>query len=170
MPFPESARPDLSHIPPRGCYAGVWERLYDGVVVEQPSPVRVSGFVRVLGLLVLLLGFVAMHVGMASFETAMPDGMSGTSHISAASTMSSSLDEHGGTMTGADHGPRHQLMHQCVFILSPVALLVGLALLAWSLLGAGDPGLPGPWRIRRDRDHPPPWTVPSLAELSILRI
>jgi hypothetical protein len=148
----------------------VRERHYDEGVVEQRSPVRASGAVRVLGLLVLLLGFVAMHVGMVSFDTAMPDGMSGTSHISATSTMSSPLAEHDGTLMTGLYGPGHQLMHACVFILSSVALIVGLVLLVWSLLGTGDPSRPWPWHVRRDRDHPPPWTVLSLAELSILRI
>jgi hypothetical protein len=60
-------------------------------------------------------------------------------------------------------------MHACVFILTALVLILGLALLgrvgsdtdAAARLGRG-------WAIRHAR--PPPWTMPSLSELSILRI
>ncbi|MFI6040376.1 DUF6153 family protein [Nocardia sp. NPDC051321] len=64
----------------------------------------------------------------------------------------------------------HGGMHSCVFILTAVALLLALVLLyriAVDRPGNGVARLRH-WRPRRERS--PPWTVLSLAELSILRI
>ncbi|VFA99598.1 hypothetical protein [Nocardia cyriacigeorgica] len=64
----------------------------------------------------------------------------------------------------------HGGMHACVFILSMLGLAIGLVLLfrlAFEPLdGHGTPGRHRPAR----RERPPPWTVPTLSELSILRI
>ncbi|MBU3067533.1 hypothetical protein KO481_39180 [Nocardia sp. NEAU-G5] len=60
-------------------------------------------------------------------------------------------------------------MHACVFILTALTLLLGLALLGRISGRTADSARPAPrWLSRRAR--PPPWTMPSLAELSILRI
>jgi hypothetical protein len=60
-------------------------------------------------------------------------------------------------------------MHACVFILTVLTLLLGLALLGRNIGGTGDSARPThTWLSRRGR--PPPWAMPSLAELSILRI
>ncbi|MEU2252920.1 hypothetical protein [Nocardia xishanensis] len=71
----------------------------------------------------------------------------------------------------ADCGDSHAGLHACVFILTAFALAV--LLVALYRISSGQPadgGGPKPrhWRPRRER--PPPWTVLSLAELSILRI
>ncbi len=60
-------------------------------------------------------------------------------------------------------------MHACVFILTALVLLLGLAFLG----RVGDDAAVSTrtvrgWAARHAR--PPPWTTPSLAELSILRI
>jgi hypothetical protein len=61
------------------------------------------------------------------------------------------------------------MMHACVFILTALTLLLGLALLGRISGRTADSARPAlPWPSRRAR--PPPWTMPSLAELSILRI
>ncbi|WP_280440149.1 hypothetical protein [Nocardia cyriacigeorgica] len=64
----------------------------------------------------------------------------------------------------------HGGMHGCVFILSMLGLAIGLVLLfrlAFQPLdGHGTPGRHRPAR----RERPPPWTMPTLSELSILRI
>ncbi|MGK8465880.1 hypothetical protein [Nocardia cyriacigeorgica] len=64
----------------------------------------------------------------------------------------------------------HGGMHGCVFILSLLGLAIGLVLLfrlAFQPLdGHGTPGRHRPAR----RERPPPWTMPTLSELSILRI
>ncbi|MGW4249350.1 hypothetical protein [Nocardia sp. NPDC004722] len=62
------------------------------------------------------------------------------------------------------------VQHACeVFVLAAATLLLGLVLLGWvsrapesDRLGAGSG--------RAHRERPPPWTVPSLTQLSILRI
>lgn len=60
-------------------------------------------------------------------------------------------------------------MHACVFILTALTLLLGLALLGRTIGGTGDSARSThTWLSRRGR--PPPWAMPSLAELSILRI
>ncbi|WP_431964735.1 hypothetical protein [Nocardia sp. bgisy134] len=68
-------------------------------------------------------------------------------------------------------GDGHAGLHACVFILTALALAVLLVAL-YRIPGdqPGDSGGPKArhWRPRRER--PPPWTVLSLAELSILRI
>ncbi|MFG1791832.1 hypothetical protein [Nocardia sp. NPDC049149] len=71
----------------------------------------------------------------------------------------------GGGCAGAHGG-----MHGCVFILSTIALLFGLVLLYRMALDRPGTGLARPRSLRRRRERAPPWTVLSLAELSILRI
>ncbi|WP_280234632.1 hypothetical protein [Nocardia cyriacigeorgica] len=71
----------------------------------------------------------------------------------------------GGGGCGAQGG-----MHACVFILSMLGLVIGLVLLFrlafQPLYGSGTLTVRRPAR----RERPPPWTVPSLSELSILRV
>ncbi|MFI6170175.1 DUF6153 family protein [Nocardia sp. NPDC051052] len=64
----------------------------------------------------------------------------------------------------------HGGMHGCVFILTAVALLLALVLLYRIAVDrpGNDVARLCHWRPRRERS--PPWTVLSLAELSILRI
>ncbi|TQM30608.1 hypothetical protein FB390_2242 [Nocardia bhagyanarayanae] len=69
----------------------------------------------------------------------------------------------------AECGDGHAGPHACVFILTALAmavLLVVLYRIAGDHLEAG----PKPRHRRPRRERPPPWTVLSLAELSILRI
>lgn len=64
----------------------------------------------------------------------------------------------------------HNGFHACVFILTAMLAMTALALLCW--IGAGD-DLGVPPRIRellRRRQRAPPWTVLTLAEMSLLRI
>ncbi|MEU8896460.1 hypothetical protein [Nocardia sp. NPDC048505] len=69
---------------------------------------------------------------------------------------------------GCDTG--HAGLHGCVFILTALGSALLLVLLYYVAVerAAGRPRLPWHWRAERER--PPPWTVLSLAELSILRI
>ncbi|WP_280481464.1 hypothetical protein [Nocardia cyriacigeorgica] len=64
----------------------------------------------------------------------------------------------------------HGGIHACVFILSMLGLAIGLVLLFrlafQPLSGQETPGGRRPAR----RERPPPWTMPTLSELSILRI
>ncbi|MFI6868468.1 hypothetical protein [Nocardia sp. NPDC050406] len=61
-------------------------------------------------------------------------------------------------------------VHGCVFVLTVLGLALALAVLYWvGVTRRYDLPVRLPWRrIRRAR--PPPWTVPTLADLAILRI
>ncbi|MBF6298998.1 hypothetical protein IU459_15805 [Nocardia amamiensis] len=138
-------------------------------MVDRHRRCRVSGAVRVLGLLVLLGGVAAMHIGVLWSQPGSHRIQAGT-----AVTVTRMADHHpaDGLVPVNDHdGVGHEAMHMCVFILSAAALTIGLMLL-YRLIGTGtdDSGVPiaSHWRVNHER--PPPWTVPSLAELSILRI
>jgi hypothetical protein len=61
-------------------------------------------------------------------------------------------------------------MHLCIFVLTALALALGLTLLAWTGAAWRDLLLQAIRRLLFRRARPPPWTVPSLAELAILRI
>lgn len=63
----------------------------------------------------------------------------------------------------------HGMMHACVFILTALALMLGLILLGRLDGDSHDHGRFA-WRRPTRRTRPPPWTMPSLAESSILRI
>ncbi|MFR9750185.1 DUF6153 family protein [Nocardia sp. 004] len=140
-------------------------------MIVRRLPSLIPGVSRVPGLLVLLLGIVAMHIGVLWSHSDAGPGAHGAAEPAAA------------VMRMADHGlppdpaPRndhydvgHEVMHACVFILSHMTLAIGLALLYWFGTGAEGSRLPGPHYRRVDHERSPPWTVPSLAELSILRI
>ncbi len=63
----------------------------------------------------------------------------------------------------------HGGMHACVFILTLLALALGLILLGRIGNDPYDSARTTRRRLSR-RTRPPPWTMPSLADLSILRI
>ncbi|MGW4769165.1 DUF6153 family protein [Nocardia sp. NPDC004278] len=135
-------------------------------MVEQHLSPRATGLVRALGVLVLLAGIVAMHAGV--FTVATP-----ADHHHGTMTMAMPA-EHDAT-TGSDCtddgcGNAHGGMHACVFILTAVALALMLVLLYWITLDRPGGGVSKPRQWRPMRERAPPWTVLSLAELSILRI
>ncbi|WP_338767297.1 DUF6153 family protein [Nocardia vulneris] len=71
---------------------------------------------------------------------------------------------------GAGCSGTHGAMHGCVFVLAAVALLLALVVLYRLAVGRSGTAA-APLRHRRPRrERAPPWTVLSLAELSILRI
>ncbi|WP_431956778.1 hypothetical protein [Nocardia lijiangensis] len=69
----------------------------------------------------------------------------------------------------ADCGDGHAGLHACVFILTVLSMAVLLVVL-YRIAGDHHTGGPTPRHRRPERERPPPWTVLSLAELSILRI
>ncbi|MBF6228670.1 hypothetical protein IU470_26630 [Nocardia abscessus] len=138
-------------------------------MIDRHLRCRASGAFRVLGLLVLLLGVAAMHIGVLWSQP-------GSHRIQAdtAVTATRMADHHpaDGLVPVNDHdGVGHEAMHMCVFILSDAALAIGLVIL-YRLFGRGtdDSGVRKTSHRRANHERPPPWTVPSLAELSILRI
>ncbi|MFI9508942.1 DUF6153 family protein [Nocardia sp. NPDC052566] len=142
-------------------------------MIDQQAATRASGLTRLLGVLVLLAGVVAMHVGvfgLASHETAHArtsahEGMTMPGAAMPGTESPAADPDCGGAGCGGHSG-----IHGCVFILSVFALAIGLVLLSWLAIDrpGGGVSLPRHWRPRRAR--PPPWTMPTLAELSILRI
>ncbi|MEU0498610.1 DUF6153 family protein [Mycobacterium sp. NPDC006124] len=71
---------------------------------------------------------------------------------------------------GDDCGQQHTGLHGCVFIMTAIAIIAGLAMLCW--IGTRNAVLVGPkiWRGPRRRQRAPPWTVLTLHQLSILRV
>ncbi len=63
----------------------------------------------------------------------------------------------------------HGMMHACVFILTELAMMLGVILLGRVDGDSHDHGRFAWQRLIR-HTRPPPWTMPSLAEMSILRI
>jgi hypothetical protein len=152
--------------PPRYPKGVIWVRVghpYDDVVSNQRVLSAVSGRTRLLGLLLLMFGVAAMHVGV--FTIGADTGRMMLEH----SVVAPSPAHHPAAFIGHDMSC-HGAMHACEFILSATALIIGLVLLAW-----WDTALEavGRFKARLGRtyhERPPPWTVPSLAELSILRV
>ncbi|MGV9614349.1 DUF6153 family protein [Nocardia xishanensis] len=119
-----------------------------------------------LALLVLIFGITAMHTGGFHIRSDPHHAGSSPASVTAGPNL-----HHEVAIAGGYHDLGHEAMHDCVFILSTLTLAIGLVLLYRA--GYLSPGIgPAPraasWRVHRER--PPPWAVPSLAELSILRI
>ncbi|WP_328290558.1 DUF6153 family protein [Nocardia aurantiaca] len=133
---------------------------------QRPAP-RATGYVRLLGMLALLLGIAAMHAGVFSAHYSSP--VSEMPSVMAAMPASA----HPGHVAGT-HGDQpggHGLTHACEFVvLSAVTIVIGLMLLHWAGDRPRDSRPPSSHSRRIHRERPPPWTVPTLAELSILRI
>ncbi|BDX31597.1 hypothetical protein TUM20985_21440 [Mycobacterium antarcticum] len=71
---------------------------------------------------------------------------------------------------GDDCGHQHTGLHGCVFIMTAIAIIAGLATLCW--IGTRNAVLvaPNARRSFRRRQRAPPWTVLTLHQLSILRV
>ncbi|WP_245558166.1 DUF6153 family protein [Nocardia thailandica] len=140
---------------------------------------RAPGVSRALGLLALLAGIVAMHAavfaGPSGHETtghAIPAQAAGSAPGPAAAPAlapagSPDHEDFGCIMAGCGE---HAGLHGCVFVLVAAAFAIALVLL-YRVPGTG-PGPGGALRgfRRAPRERAPPWTVLSLAQLSILRI
>ncbi|MCM6777095.1 DUF6153 family protein [Nocardia sp. CDC159] len=138
------------------------------------DPNRPTGRLRALGLFVLVVGVMIMHAvvfgaghGAASAE---PHGHAAHAAHAAqpAAHAPAPAASHGSDCD--DCGTGHGGMHGCVFVLSALALALGLALLAWVGVHPGDTAGSGAATRSFRRTRAPPWTVLSLPELSILRI
>ncbi|MFJ4652502.1 DUF6153 family protein [Nocardia sp. NPDC088792] len=127
-------------------------------------------YLRALGLFALLAGLVAMH----SLVIGMNHEGSGHREMSSQTVVAAVMSEHrdmsAPACAGSDCGSGHAGMHGCLFVLSALLFLLGLALLAWVGLRRGDRPLMKVRQARPHRARPPPWTVLTLSELAILRI
>ncbi|RDI66880.1 DUF6153 family protein [Nocardia pseudobrasiliensis] len=123
-----------------------------------------------LGLFVLVAGIMLMH---AVVFAACHGGSSGA-HTGHPPAVTMAMSGTPASISSAEHpsdaDAAHTSMHACVFVLSALALALGLILVAWLGADPGDTAGPAA-RARLSRQpRPPPWTVLSLPELSILRI
>lgn len=119
---------------------------------------------RVVGMLVLIAGIIGMH----SLTVTPTHGPSHHAQVT--------VHQHAGvpaahtSLSDACNCNGHNGFHACVFIMTELLTILGLALLYW--LGVA-PQRHVQARIRqalRRRQRAPPWTVLTLAELSLLRI
>ena len=119
---------------------------------------------RVVGMLVLIAGIIGMH------SLIVTPVHSPSHHPQAVLHQHASAPAVQTGMSDACNCNGHNGFHACVFILSELLTILGLALLYW--LGVA-PQQHVQARIRqalRRRQRAPPWTVLTLAELSLLRI
>ena len=128
---------------------------------------RWSGLTRVLAVLGVLAGVFAMHGLTGDHDVTMVDP-----HLSASSTEATRASEHPAAAQSAvitidEH--QHAMAGACLAILTALVLLLALSLGLRSLLA---------WRaVQRtapaDRSaltgRSPPWLVPSLSKLCVLR-
>jgi hypothetical protein len=126
------------------------------------SAMRAPFVVRVALLLALLGGIVTMHA------VAIVPGHQAHGDAVAVASAHHHADD---TSCGDDGcGSRHTGMHGCVFIMTAVSVIAGLALLCWVGAGRIAAFVAQLFQHRRRRQRAPPWTVLSLFELSILRV
>jgi Family of unknown function (DUF6153) len=118
-------------------------------------------------LLALLVGIVTMHAVDVSLDHApVHSTLTGVEHHA----MGRHAEPADAPCEGDGCGQQHTGLHACVFIMTALSVLAGLALLCW--VGLSRMMLIAPQlrhRCRR-RQRAPPWTVLSLHELSILRV
>lgn len=116
---------------------------------------------------VLLFAIAAMHAGVFAIGPGTQPSVHEHGSVAAMHTHSHSNT----AAAGHKHPPGHGAMHECVFILSAVTFALALVLLYKLGYIAPPDGRrlqSLSWQARLER--PPPWTMPCLAELSILRI
>lgn len=119
---------------------------------------------RVVGLLVLIAGIIGMH------SLIVTPGHGPSHHSQVAVHQHASAPAAQTSLSDACDCNGHNGFHACVFVMTELLTILGLALLYW--LGVA-PAQNVQARIRqalRRRQRAPPWTVLTLAELSLLRI
>lgn len=150
------------------------------------EPVRASGtepmnqnwLLGAVGVLVVLFGVLLMHSAPMSFASAAGIGEhSMTSTVSTPPAVSEHSAELFATATesvsaahcGNGCGDHSSVMHLCLAIVGAVAALAVLRAIvvgvAGSLVHAARMST-----VRHRTGHPPPWTIFTLSELSVLRI
>jgi hypothetical protein len=124
---------------------------------------------RLLLLVALMGGIVTMHA--VTFTLGHNHGgPSATAPTVQHHTTGGHADSAPAPCDSDDCGQQHTGLHGCVFIMTAVAIIAGLALLCW--VGTRNAVLIAPKlrRGHRRRQRAPPWTVLTLHQLSILRV
>ncbi len=118
----------------------------------------------VVGLLVLIAGIIGMHsLVVTSAHAPSHHAQAAVLHHAIAPAVQTSMSD-------ACNCNGHSGFHACVFVMTALLAIAGLALLYW--LGV-TPQENVQARIRqalRRRQRAPPWTVLTLSQLSLLRI
>lgn len=123
---------------------------------------------RLLLLVALMGGIVTMHA--MTFTLGHDHGPSAAAPTVQHHTTGGHADSAPAPCDGDDCGQQHTGLHGCVFVMTAVAIIAGLAMLCW--VGTRNEVLVAP-KIRRNyrrSQRAPPWTVLSLHQLSILRV
>jgi hypothetical protein len=139
-------------------------------VAELRGVTRLPAAVQVLLLLALLGGIVTMHAVAITPGHGAHQAMAGMPKMAGHHAMVGHEKPADMPCDTDDCVPQHAGMHGCVFVMTAVTVLAGLALLYW--VGVARMTLMVlqlRHRCRR-RERAPPWTVLSLSELSILRV
>lgn len=139
------------------------------VVMNGRGVAPLPAVARLLLLLALLGGIVTMHAVTFTIghdhgaQSAKPATMQ--HHASAGQA-----DPAAAPCDADDCGQQHTGFHACVFIMTAIAIIAGLAMLCWIGTRDAAPVAPKFRRGHRRRQRAPPWTVLSLYQLSILRV
>jgi hypothetical protein len=157
----------------------VWQTgKIEPVRISATEPMNQKWLLGAVCASIVLFGVLLMHSAPMSFATATSIGEhSMTSTVSAPPA----VDEHSGASSatasesgsaahcGNGCGDHSSVMHLCLAIIGAVAALAVLRAIvvgfAGSLVHAARLSA-----VRRRTGHPPPWTIFTLSELSVLRI
>ena len=126
---------------------------------------------RLLLMVALLGGIVAMH---AVTFTLGHDHDHAHTATTATTTQHHTTGSHAAPAPapcgGDDCGQQHTALHGCVFVMTALTIVTGLALLCWIRTRSAVLVAPKIRRGQRRRQRAPPWTVLTLHQLSILRV
>ncbi|WP_235892531.1 DUF6153 family protein [Mycolicibacterium hodleri] len=124
---------------------------------------------RFLLFVVLLGGIVTMHAVTFTLghDHAAQTSLAATSQHH---TLGGHADLADPPCDAHDCGQQHTGLHGCVFIITAIAIIAGLAMLCWVATRRTTLFAPKTRRSYRRRQRAPPWTVLSLHQLSILRV
>jgi hypothetical protein len=136
-------------------------------MAEARTVTPLPALARLLLLTALLVGIVTMHaVTFTLGHHAVPSTLTTVEHHA----MGGHADP---TTTPCDTdncGQQHTGLHGCVFIMTAISVVAGLALLCWIGHSRASHIAPSLHRRCGRRQRAPPWTVLALSELSILRV
>jgi hypothetical protein len=137
--------------------------------------IGLPGPIRFVCMLILMTGIIAMHAFTAAGaqHSAPPGVVTGAAHHHTVITSQSTSQGNGSDSAGPDRdcGDLHTAFHACVFIMTATMVMLALAVLYWIGIGGNQHALSTLRHTSPGRERaPPPWTVLSLPELSMLRI
>ncbi|MDH6245206.1 DUF6153 family protein [Mycobacterium sp. OTB74] len=123
------------------------------------------GFV---GMLVLIAGIIGMHALIVAPAHSMAHAAPVTHYSAAMEPAHAGLPVANSADACDCNG--HNGFHACVFIMTALLTIAGLALLYWVGVSVDARVLTRIRQSLRRRQRAPPWTVLTLAELALLRI